>query len=384
MKFIKYYSRIIKGYQLVIVILIFLLTLLSLACFYYSFNNAIITGGSIDLPFHSVELFVKKTNPYTNVDQGVSSYAHAAYILYSPLNILKYESAKILWASLNIFVSIVIVILFSKFSKLTYLENIFISLIFFCSLPLRVSIGNGQTSILILLVYLAFFIKNKSLRTFIVGFSFVKYSFSIVTLLYFLIKYKLKYLSISCLVLVVGWLLFSFYLEENPIRTLLQPLQTAFSTFAFHLPRGDLHTVLNIFNKQNLINNFNIINIIVCLCFGLFLSINVAKISINNILLIISLLAIGNLLILPHIIYDYVLLLPSLFYSWKYKKSIAGLISVFVIFYFWFGIKIIYYINFYVFNSSDINPSPTDFERIINFSLLLILFYLNFKMRKKY
>lgn len=384
MKFLKYYYNIIKNYHLLIIILIFLLVLLSLVCFYYSFSNATISGGSIDLPFHSVELFVKKTNPYANVDQGVSPYAHAAYILYSPLNILKYESAKILWASLNIFVSIVIVILFSKFSKLTYLENIFISLIFFCSLPLRVSIGNGQTSILILLVYLAFFIKNKSLRTFIVGFSFVKYSFSIVTLLYFLIKYKLKYLSISCLVLVVGWLLFSFYLEENPIRTLLQPLQTAFSTFAFHLPRGDLHTVLNIFNKQNLINNFNIINIFVCLCFGLFLSINVAKISINNILLIISLLAIGNLLILPHIIYDYVLLLPSLFYSWKYKKSIEGLISVFVIFYFWFGIKIIYYINFYVFNSSDINPSPTDLERIINFSLLLILFYLNFKMRKKY
>jgi hypothetical protein len=277
-----------------------------------------------------------------------------------------------------------VVSLFSKFSKLTYLDNIFISLIFFCSLPLRVSIGNGQVSILILLAYTAFFIKNKNLKSFLVGLSFVKYSFSIVTLLYFLIKYKFKYLLLSSLVLSVGWLLFSFYLDENPIRTLSQPLQIAFSTFAFHLPRGDLHTVLNILNKKNLIDNFHIINIFLCLCFGLFLAMNIAKISINNILLITSLLAIGNLLILPHIIYDYVLLLPSLFYSWKYKKSIAGLISVFVIFYFWFGIKIIYYINFYVFNSSDINPSPTDLERIINFSLLLILFYFNFKMRKKY
>jgi hypothetical protein len=143
MKFLKYYYNIIKNYHLLIIILIILLILLSLVCFYYSFRNATISGGSIDLPFHSVELFIKKTNPYTNVDQGVSPYAQAAYLLYSPLNILKYESAKILWALLNIFVSIVIVILFSKFSKLTYLDNIFISLIFFCSLPVRVSIGNG-------------------------------------------------------------------------------------------------------------------------------------------------------------------------------------------------------------------------------------------------
>jgi hypothetical protein len=277
-----------------------------------------------------------------------------------------------------------VVSLFSKFSKLTYLDNIFISLIFFCSLPLRVSIGNGQVSILILLAYTAFFIKNKNLKSFLVGLSFVKYSFSIVTLLYFLIKYKFKYLLLSSLVLSVGWLLFSFYLDENPIRTLSQPLQIAFSTFAFHLPRGDLHTVLNILNKKNLIDNFHIINIFLCLCFGLFLAMNIAKISINNILLITSLLAIGNLLILPHIIYDYVLLLPSLCYSWKYKKSLSGLVSILVTFYFWFGIKIIYYINFYIFNSFDINPSPSELERIINFSLLLILFYFNYNMRKKY
>jgi hypothetical protein len=380
----KHYNRNIKIQYLIKIIAIFSLIFLSLVCFYYSFNNATIAGGSIDLPFYSVELFIKKINPYMNIDQGVSPYAHAAYVLYSPLAIFKYESAKIFWASLNIFASIIIVILFSKFSKLTYLANVFISLIFFCSLPLRVSIGNGQTSILILLFYTAFFIRNKSLRTFVVGFSFVKYSFSIVTLFYFLIKYKLKYLLISSLVLVVGWLLFSFYLDENPTKTLSQPLKIAFSTFAFHLPRGDLHTVLNILNKHNLINNFNIINIFLCLCFGLFLSMNVAKISINNILQITSLLAIGNLLILPHIIYDYVLLLPSLYYSWKYKKTLSGLISIFVIFYFWFGIKIIYYINFYIFNSSEINPSPTELERIINFSLLLILFYFNFNMRKKY
>lgn len=366
------------------IILIFVLILFSLISFHYAFSNAIMVNGSIDFPFYSVQLFVKKENPYTNIELGVSPYAHAAYIIYSPLTFLKYESAKILWALINIFASVVVVSLFSNFSKLPYLDNIFISLIFFCSLPLRVSIGNGQVSILILLAYAAFFIKNKNLKNFLVGFSFVKYSFSIVTLLYFLIRYKFKYLLLSSLVLSVGWLLFSFYLDENPIKTLSQPIQTAFSTFAFHLPRGDLHTVLNILNKKNLIDNFNIINIFLCLCFGLFLSMNIAKISINNILLIISLLATGNLLILPHIIYDYVLLLPSLYYSWKYKKSLSGLVSILVIFYFWFGIKIIYYINFYIFNSLDINPSPSDLERIINFSLLLILFYFNFNMRKKY
>jgi len=368
-------------------ILIFALVILSAAAILYSLSIAINDGGSWDFPYHASKLFVNKINPYNYIiEQDVpfnrSPYAHSIYLIYAPMTFLDYKFAKILWALLNIFFSITTLIIFAKFFKLTYRNSILISLIYFCSLPFRVSIGNGQISIFILFLYCAFFIENRSLKTLILGFSFIKYNFAIITSLYFLIKYSLKYFIISFLALVIGWLLFSLHLNQSPFQTLFQPIQIAQSVFNYSYSRGDLFTVLNIFNVKNLIFDFNIINLFLCLCFATFLTINIVKIPLNNNLLIISLLSIANLLIVPHIIYDYVLLLPSLFYSWKYKKSVFGVISIGIIFYFWFGIKIIYYLNYYIFSFPELNPIPSITEKVINFIMLLILFYSNLILKK--
>jgi hypothetical protein len=250
-------------------------------------------------------------------------------------------------------------------------------------LPFRVSIGNGQNSILILFVFCAFFIKNQNLKTFILGFSSVKYSFAVVKFFYLLIKYNLKYLIVSLFIIISNWLIFSLKINQNVIHTLFQPLQIISTSFAFGFERGDFLTILNNFNKPTSINSLSIINIFLCLCFGFFLSIIIKKASINNNnLLIVALLAIANLLIIPHIIYDYVFLLPSLFYSWKYKKTVFGIISISIIFYFWFGIKIIYYLNYYIFSFPELNPIPSITEKVINFIMLLMLFCSNLSLKK--
>lgn len=365
-----------------------LLILLSGVSIYYSIYNALKDGGSADLYhiYHSTRLFLNKINPYEEsgyIEFTVPPYSHGVFLIYSPIASLDYEFAKILWVLLNILTTIAILVIFSRFSKLTYAESILISLIFSCSLPFRVSIGNGQNSILILFVFCAFFIKNQNLKTFILGFSFVKYSFAVVTLFYLLIKYNLKYLIVSLFIIISSWLIFSLKINQNVIHTLFQPLQIISTSFAFGFERGDFLTILNNFNKPTSINSLNIINIFLCLCFGFFLSIIIKKASINNNnLLIVALLAIANLLIVPHIIYDYVFLLPSLFYSWKYKKSVFGIISISIIFYFWFGIKIIYYLNYYIFSFSELNPIPSITEKVINFIMLLMLFCSNLSLKK--
>ena len=376
-----------KNYNFFFIILITVLFILSTAVIFYSFSIAIKENGSWDLPYHATKLFLNKINPYNYVAQegfafNRSPYAHSAYLIYAPITFFEHKSAKILWALLNIFFTIITLIIFSKFYKLSYRNSILISLIYLCSLPFRVTIGNGQISIFILFLYSAFFIENKNLKIFILGLSFIKYNFAIITSLYFLKKYGLKYFLISCLFLVIGWLIFSLYLNENPVQTLFQPIQTAQSVFHHSYSRGDLFTLLSILNSKNLILNFNIINIFLCLCFAIFLTMNIVKVPVDNNLLIISLLAIANLLIVPHIIYDYVFLLPSLFYSWKYKKSVLGVISIGIIFYFWFGIKIIYYLNYYIFSFPELNPIPSITEKVINFIMLLILFYSNLSLKK--
>ena len=376
-----------KNYNFFFIILIAVLFILSIAAILYSFSIAIKENGSWDLPYHATKLFLNKINPYNYVAQegfvfNRSPYAHSAYLIYVPLTFFEHKSAKILWALLNIFFTIIILIIFSKFYKLSYRNSILISLIYLCSLPFRVTIGNGQISIFILFLYSAFFIENKNLKIFILGLSFIKYNFAIITSLYFLKKYGLKYFLISCLFLVIGWLIFSLYLNENPVQTLFQPIQTAQSVFHHSYSRGDLFTLLSVLNSKNLIFNFNIINIFLCLCFVIFLNMNIVKVPVDNNLLIISLLSIANLLIVPHIIYDYVFLLPSLFYSWKYKKSVFGIISISIIFYFWFGIKIIYYLNYYIFSFPELNPIPSITEKVINFIMLLILFYSNLSLKK--
>lgn len=364
-----------------------LLILLSGVSVYYSIYNALKDGGSPDLYhiYHSTLLFLNKINPYEGsgyIEFTVPPYSHGVFLIYSPIASLDYEFAKILWLLLNILSTIVVLFIFSRFSKLTYAENILISLIFFGSLPFRNCIGSGQNSILILFIFCAFFIKNKNFKIFILGFSFIKYSFSVVTLFYLLIKYNLKYLIVSLFIVIASWLIFSLKINQNIIHTLFQPLQIISTSFAFGFERGDLLTILNNINKPALINNLNIINIFLCLCFGLFLSIQIMKASINNKLLIVSLLAIANLSIVPHIIYDYVFLLPSLFYSWKYKKSVFGVISIGIIFYFWFGIQIIDYLNYYIFSFPELNPIPSITQKVINFIMLLILFYSNLSLKK--
>jgi len=365
-----------------------LLILLSGISVYYSIYNALKEGGSPDLYliYRSTLLFLNEINPYVgnrNIEFTAPPYSHGVFLIYSPIALLDYEFAKILWVLLNIFTTIAVLVIFSRFSKLTYAESILISLIFFCSLSFRICIGNGQNSILILFVFCVFFIKNKNFKILILGFSFIKYNFAVVTLFYLLIKYNLKYLIVSLIIVIASWLIFSLKINQNIIHTLFQPLQIISTSFAFGFERGDLLTVLNNFNKPASINNLNIINILLCLCFGFFLSIKIMKASINNNnLLIVSLLAIANLSIVPHIIYDYVFLLPSLFYSWKYKKSVFGVISIGIIFYFWFGIKIIYYLNYYIFSFPELNPIPSITEKVINFILLLILFYSNLSLKK--
>ena len=98
----------------------------------------------------------------------------------------------------------------------------------------------------------------------------------------------------------------------------------------------------------------------------------------NDKLLILSLLLIANLFTFGHLIYDYIVLLPSFVFSFSNRKSIYAKISLLIILYFWFGIRLKdYIIDFMINRTFSLSPISyvTSSQVIMNFVLLVILYY---------
>ena len=143
-----------------------------------------------------------------------------------------------------------------------------------------------------------------------------------------------------------------------------------------HLTRGDLFTILGFLNNYETGFNLNIFRIAIVGIVSFILAKDIYKL--NDKLLILSLLLIGNLFTFGHLIYDYIVLLPSFVYSFSNRKLIQAKISLLIIFYFWFGIRLKdYIIDFMTNKNFSLSPISyvTSFQVIMNFTLLLILYY---------
>ena len=182
-----------------------------------------------------------------------------------------------------------------------------------------------------------------------------------------------KPLFISGLFCFIGWIIFSFYLSQNIFDTLFQPVMVALNGFDSTLTRGDLYTILSNIFKIN--NSFAIILIIFLVTF--IFSKNLSKI--NDKLLVINLMLIVSLFTFGHLIYDYVVLFPTLIYSFKNLKFLRAKISFIIVLYFWFGIRIIERIKMIITETNVI--IPTSFDIILNFFLLIFLYFLNRNLR---
>ena len=119
--------------------------------------------------------------------------------------------------------------------------------------------------------------------------------------------------------------------------------------------------------------------LIIIIIISLFIGKKISKIS--DPILFLSLMCISNLMIFGHLIYDYVVLLPTLIYNFKNLNSKRSIISIIIIFYFWYGIRLIEYFKMIYFKQEIIIPSSIDLS--INFTLLIYLFLLNLKIHSK-
>ncbi len=380
-------------HKIIFFILFFLILIFTFVSVIYAFNIAN-SYGSLDFQYSPTVIFTEKINPYEyflylagnkNLDKiiGVQYpiYSHALYPLFYFFTFFDWDSAKLIWSIINIFLGFICVVIVSKYLKFTIIEIILLTCFLFISTPFRNVITNGQQTFLILVCFCSIFIEKPSARNFFLGISFIKYSFMPLTVMTIFLREGLKMFFLSGVFCLTGWIIFSLYLGQSPIHTLFQPITAALSSgsvyFEAGLARGDLYTILGYFKKLNPNLNANYLIIFIVLLVTFFIAKNISKQK--EPILIISLLLIGNLLTFPHLMYDYVVLLPAFLYSYKNIKFLNAKISMIIIFYFWYGIRLLDYLKMYIYEVSIIIPNSSNV--IINFILLILLYFLNLNIK---
>lgn len=343
--------------------------------------------GSMDFQYSPTVLFKNKINPYEyfiyseNLDKiiGVQypTYTHASFIFFFLFSFLDYETSRLIWSSANIILAMISVLIISKKAEIKKHEAIILLCIFFMSTPFRNCIGNGQLSIIVLISYCSIFINNSFRRNFLIGFSYMKYTFMPILAFTIFFKEGFKALLISGLFSIIGWVIFSMYLEQNLFHTVFQPIQSGLKGFDNGLARGDLFTLVNKFIYYFFEFNFKFYSIFLIMVITFFLAKQVSKKK--DPLLIMNLMFIINLFTFGHLIYDYLVLLPTFIYSYKNLNFLKAKISMSIVLFFWFGIRIYERIKMYAFDIQIV--TPTTIDMLFNFTLLLILYLINLNIR---
>ncbi|MFM1807203.1 MAG: hypothetical protein RL212_1462 [Pseudomonadota bacterium] len=310
------------------------------------FSNAL--QFSQDFQWSPSVLFSEGINPYTyylngNEDKRVilsqaPNYSHLTYVGLLPFSYLSWDVAKLAWAISTLFCAIVSVRILSKHAGLSDAETLIILFLFLCSTPLRNTIGNGQHGVLVLLCFSALFLEKQGLGSIFIGFGFFKYSFAPPMLLYLFFSRGLKFAVLSLITCVSGWLLFSLYVVENPIETLMQPLKV--SANAVGNGSADIMTISGFVfsNKESVVDRILVylIPVGLSIAFAWF----IAKIGGTTVFKF-SLIGIACLVTFKHLGYDFVFLLPAFVYAFKNRNNILAKVAMFLVLFNWFGLKVI-------------------------------------------
>jgi len=326
--------------------LLFILALAATLSILQGFNNAL--QFSQDFQWSPSILFWEGINPYTYYLNGnenkriilsqAPNYAHFTYLALFPFSLLNWEVAKFSWALTSLFLALLALKVLCKHAQLNIHETLIILFIFLCSTPFRNTIGNGQHGLAVLFFFSTLLFQKKVFSESLVGIGFFKYSFMPPVFLYLIFSRGFRSAIFSLLACFIGWLLFSLYLDSNPLITLTQPLKVSNSAVANGT--ADIMTITSFIypNKELLLDRFFVLSapIILSLAFAFFIS----K-SAGNALYKFAMLTISCLLTFKHLGYDFVLLLPAFVYAFKHRMNIQAKAALGIIFFNWFGLKAI-------------------------------------------
>ena len=365
-------------------ILLVLLCVAALVSVFQGWQNAQIYSN--DFQWSPAVLFSEGINPYRyylegNFDKRIfgsqaPNYAHATYVILSPLTLFEWENAKLLWAFFNIVISIWIVLKLAKEAQLSVLDTVVVLLFFLCSTPFRNSVGNGQQSLLILFAA-AFVLQRSNYAYAIAGISYLKYSFSPPLAGYIVLRHGWKALAWSLTVPLVGFVVFwSLQADKSLFTLLLQPL--AVNALSVGVGLSDYMTIISLLFDEKSGWIWNIFYYLFTVLFSVLITIWSVR-GRENALLGFAMVSVICLLFYKHLIYDYVFLLPAFVAFYKYRNFWYAKLAVVAILYFWFGVRVAVYL-------SQIFPVLEEyllFSRVFNFAVLSTILVMLWLVREK-
>jgi len=297
-------------------------------------------------------------------------YGHGLFIILIPFTWLEWDSAKKLWAFLNIFFCICILFILKKKFKISKDVFILSSCIFLMSTPLRINIGYGQQTLITFLFFLLPFIFQNKISLLLGGLSYFKYNIGYVLFFYIVNLKSVNKVLISLIPCLIGWLIYSYLTNTPIIQSLFDPflLLSYFFSLKNHLPV----TIFSLL-KDIGFNNYILFFLPLAMSFWVIYKINEVK----NELLKLSIICLVSLSFASHQLHDYILLLPLLIFSLININFLISKINLLVILYFFFFLRILSF--FFGFQPWDFPYG--NFGYLNNFLIILTLF-LNIKSLK--
>lgn len=364
--------------------LIFFLVLFSLALIsvIHSFNES--QKYSYDFHYYPTKLVSEGINHYQYVldgkhDRGPADrmlysqdgiYGHGLFIALLPLTLLDWDTAKTVWAFLNILFCFFILFFLRK--KFRLRKNIFIvsACLFLMSTPLRINIGYGQQTLFTFLFFLLPFVFRGKISMILSGLSYFKYNIGYVLFIYIFFQKNINKVLISLIPCIIGWLSYAYITNTSALKNLFEPFLVLghFFSITNHLPV----TIFSLL-KEIGFNNYLVMAIPLILSFLVIYKLKEVK----NDLFKLSIVCLVSLSFTAHQLHDYILLLPLLIFSLINFNLLVSKINLIVIFYFFFFLRII---------SLFFNFMPWDFPYgyfgYLNNSLIILILFLNFKNLK--
>ena len=364
------------------IIFFFIIIILALISIIHSFNES--QKYSYDFHYYPAKLVSEGINHYQYVldgkhDRGPSDrmlyyqdgiYGHGLFIALLPLTLLDWNTAKTVWAFLNILFCFFILFFLRK--KFCLSKKIFIlsACLFLMSTPLRINISYGQQTLFTFLFFLLPFIFQGKISILLSGLSYFKYNIGYALFIYIFSLKNLNKVLISLIPCIVGWLSYAYITNTSALKNLFEPILVLGHFFSIknHLPV----TIFSLL-KEIGFNNYLVMAIPLILSFLVIYKLKKVK----NDLFKLSIVCLVSLSFTAHQLHDYILLLPLLIFSLINFNLLVSKINLIVIFYFFFFLRIV---------SLFFNFMPWDFPYgyfgYLNNSLIILILFLNFKNLK--
>jgi hypothetical protein len=284
----------------------------------------------LDMPWMPARLLGQGIDPYgAYLDPSASSnqflaqipnMLHGTYVLFTPFGFMSWEWAKSLYALINLGLAVVVLARIRAIFKLSDLQFLFIATLFVLSTSFRVTVYNGQFSLVALLGILLFLERATIARSIGLGIALLKYSFAFpIAFLVLLNKDMRKHLVYVLLPalsgMVVFHIMFQGHKDYSITSMVIAPLLVAL--VGTGIGASDLYSLFRSVLPEA--NSLMLVGVLVAIAaIGFAAAVWIRRLDLWS---QISLICLVALTILPHLIYDYVFLLPVVAYAVVHRTT---------------------------------------------------------------